>query len=146
VTTGTGRCAGWLTVAGALTSRSAGALALTGGIEVATTVSTFCDPAGASGCSVGMGGGAVNQAGGGAAMVGCAVSTGRVVNNGSLWMTAVRFWAASSAHPLNVAATAAVMGGRIAVESTVGIGTTVVISLPRAPDRKPAESPEHIPG
>ncbi|WP_448541780.1 sensor histidine kinase [Roseiflexus sp.] len=38
------------------------------------------------------------------------------------------------------------MGGRIAVESTVGVGTTVVISLPRAPDRKPAESPEHIPG
>jgi signal transduction histidine kinase len=34
------------------------------------------------------------------------------------------------------------MGGRIAVESTVGVGTTVVISLPRAPDRKPAESPE----
>ncbi len=38
------------------------------------------------------------------------------------------------------------MGGRIAVESTVGVGTTVVISLPRAPDRKPAESPEHMPG
>jgi signal transduction histidine kinase len=38
------------------------------------------------------------------------------------------------------------MGGRIAVESTVGVGTTVVISLPRAPDRKPAESPGHIPG
>jgi signal transduction histidine kinase len=38
------------------------------------------------------------------------------------------------------------MGGRITVESTVGVGTTVVISLPRAPDRKPAESPEHIPG
>jgi signal transduction histidine kinase len=38
------------------------------------------------------------------------------------------------------------MGGRIAVESTVGVGTTVVISLPRAPDRKPAESPEHSPG
>jgi len=38
------------------------------------------------------------------------------------------------------------MGGRIAVESTVGVGTTVVISLPRAPDRKPAESPEHISG
>jgi signal transduction histidine kinase len=38
------------------------------------------------------------------------------------------------------------MGGRITVESTVGVGTTVVISLPRAPDRKPAESPEHSPG
>jgi len=34
------------------------------------------------------------------------------------------------------------MGGRITVESTVGVGTTVVISLPRVPDRKPAESPE----
>jgi signal transduction histidine kinase len=34
------------------------------------------------------------------------------------------------------------MRGRITVESTVGVGTTVVISLPRAPDRKPAESPE----
>jgi signal transduction histidine kinase len=38
------------------------------------------------------------------------------------------------------------MGGRITVESTVGVGTTVVISLPRVPDRKPAESPEHMPG
>jgi signal transduction histidine kinase len=38
------------------------------------------------------------------------------------------------------------MRGRITVESTVGVGTTVVISLPRAPDRKPAESPEHSPG
>lgn len=38
------------------------------------------------------------------------------------------------------------MGGRITVESTVGIGTTVVISLPRVPDRKPVESPEHSPG
>jgi signal transduction histidine kinase len=38
------------------------------------------------------------------------------------------------------------MRGRITVESTVGVGTTVVISLPRAPDRKPAESPEHMPG
>jgi signal transduction histidine kinase len=38
------------------------------------------------------------------------------------------------------------MRGRITVESTVGVGTTVVISLPRAPDRKPAESPEHISG
>jgi len=38
------------------------------------------------------------------------------------------------------------MRGRITVESTVGVGTTIVISLPRAPDRKPAESPEHSPG
>jgi hypothetical protein len=113
-------------------------LALTGGIGVATTVSTLSDSAGASGCGVGMGGGA--------AMVGCAVSTGRVVNNGLLWMTAVRFWAASSAYLLNVTATAAMLGGRIAVESAVGVGTTVVISLPRAPDRKLAESLEHISG
>ncbi|MGQ9550058.1 MAG: sensor histidine kinase [Roseiflexus sp.] len=37
------------------------------------------------------------------------------------------------------------MEGRISVDSTVGVGTTVVLSLPRAPGHKPVEVPEQTP-
>lgn len=56
-----------------------------------------------------MGGGAINQAGSGAANGGCAVSAGGATISGSLSTAAVRLWTASSAHPLNIAATAAVL-------------------------------------
>lgn len=37
------------------------------------------------------------------------------------------------------------MSGRITAESTVGAGTVILISLPRAPENKPAAAPERIP-